>query len=86
MGLLNTVTSVNKKYMSSQRSSTELILAETGEGKLSKAGLILVLREERLDRQKIRDDVNDAKLKELVADLDSTNQCLILYAKKQVPG
>ena len=40
--------------------------------------------EERRNGQKNQDDVNDAKLKKLVADLDGTNCCLILCAKKYI--
>ena len=40
-----------------------------------------MLREERRDGQKIRDDFNDVKIKELVADLDGPGHRLILSAK-----
>ena len=53
----------------------------TGEGKFSNADHLLVLREERYDGQKIRDYTNDAKLKDLVSDLDSADQLVILRAK-----
>ena len=75
------MTSVNKKYLSWQRASTELIQAVTGEGAFSNANHLLKFREERRDGQKNRDDANDAKLKELVADLDTTNRRLIIHAK-----
>ena len=52
-----------------------------GEGTFSNADHILALREERLYEKKIRDDVNVTKLKELVADLDRTDFCLIPCAK-----
>ena len=48
---------------------------------LSNAEHLLVLREERRDKQKNRDDVNGAKIKDLIRDLDTTNQSLILHAK-----
>ena len=38
-------------------------------------------REERNEGQKIQDDINDAKLKELVAELDTLGHLLILHAK-----
>ena len=41
----------------------------------------MVLKEERLERQKIRDDGNVVKLEELVKDLDTTNNRIILRAK-----
>ena len=44
---------------------------------------LLALREERRDGQKIRYDVNDAKLKDIVADIDSSNWRLILRAKNK---
>ena len=81
LGLLNPLTSANKKYLSSQRASTELIRYVTGEGKFSNANHLLVLRDERRDGQKIHDDTNDAKLKYLVTDLDSADQLVILRAK-----
>ena len=52
-----------------------------GEGAFSNANHILALSEERRDGQKIRDDVNSAKLKNLVADLDWANWRLIIRAK-----
>ena len=42
---------------------------------------LLALREEIHYGQKIWDDVNNAKLKELVADLKGTDCCLVLRAK-----
>ena len=53
----------------------------TGEGEFSNANQLLMLREERHDGQEKRDDVNDAKLKELVTYLNSTDRSLILRAK-----
>ena len=52
----------------------------TGEGVFSSANHLLELREERCDKI-IRDDVSNAKLKELFANLDGTNHCLILHTK-----
>ena len=57
-----------------------------GEGAFSNANHILALSEERRDGQKIRDGVNSAKLKDLVADLNSDDRCIILSAIKKVPG
>ena len=53
----------------------------TRERLFSNADCLLALSEERRDRPKNRDDVNDVKLKELVSDLDFTNHCLILRSK-----
>ena len=53
LGLLNPVTSANKKYPSLQWASTELIQDVKGRGELSNADHLLSLREERIDRQKI---------------------------------
>ena len=52
LGLQNTVTSENKKLLSSQRASMELILDVTGESKLSTADHLQVLREERCEKNK----------------------------------
>ena len=53
-----------------------------GEGYFYNAYNLLVFREERRDGQKIRDEVNDAKLKEIVADLDGNNRHIILRSKE----
>ena len=81
LGLLNPVTSTNEKYLSSQRAITEFIRGMKGEGNFSNSDHLLTNREERRNRQKIRDDIKNAKLKELVADLDVTDPCIILHAK-----
>ena len=86
LGLLNPVTSVNEKYLISQHTITDLILSLMGEGAFSNADHLLALREERRDGQKIRDGVNSAKLKDLVADLNSADRCIILSAIKNEPG
>ena len=54
----------------------------TGGGEFSNADHLLALREESCERQKNRDDANDAKLKGLVGDLIGTNWILILRAQK----
>ena len=51
-----------------------------GEGKFSNADHLMALREERRDKQ-IWYYVNDAKLKELITDLDETDLFLILHSK-----
>ena len=51
--LLNPVTSVNKKDLSSQPANTELIRSVTGEEWFSIANRLLALREEIFDGQKI---------------------------------
>ena len=53
----------------------------TGGGSFSNAYHLLVLTEEIRDGQKNWDDVNDAKLKGLVRNLDTTNRRFILIAK-----
>ena len=50
-------------------------------GVFSDAEHLLVLREESRDGQKNWDDVNDAKLKSLVRDLNNTECHLILRSK-----
>ena len=52
-----------------------------GGGAFSNSGHLLTLRIERRDGQKNQDDVNDANLKGLVRDLDTTDHCLILHTK-----
>ena len=63
LSLLNPVTSVKEKYLSSQQISTELIRAVMGEGD---SGHLWTLGEERLDRNKYQEVVNKTKLKGLV--------------------
>ena len=82
LGLLNFVTSKNKKYPSLKRVSTELIRYVTGEGAFSNGNHLLEIREERRDRQKKQDDANDYKLKVLVRGLDVIDRQLILRAKR----
>ena len=52
-----------------------------GEGVISNADCLLVLREEKRDGQKNRYDVNDKKIKELVLDHYGTDRRLIICAK-----
>ena len=49
LGPLKPVTSVNNKYISLQRASTELIQTMMREGTFSDADRLLALREERRD-------------------------------------
>ena len=65
LGLLNPVTSVKEKYLSSQRGSAELIRAMTGGG-FSNAHHLYMLREERCDGQKDPEVANKTKLRILV--------------------
>ena len=81
LGILNPVTAAKEKFLSSQQAITELIQAATGGGTFSNTDHLLDIREERRHGKKNRHDVNKAKLKELVADLDSTDRYLILRAK-----
>ena len=53
LGLLNIVTSVNKKYRSLKCSRTYLIQDVTGEGVFSNDDQLLALREERLEERKM---------------------------------
>ena len=82
-GLLNPVTSAKKTYLSSQCEKKELILAVTGEGNVFNAYHLLDLRYERREGQKIRTEVNNAKIKGLVADLNTSDHCIILRAKNK---
>ena len=51
LGLLNPVTSVKEKYLSSHQESAELVRSVTGVGALSDVDHLLALREERRDCQ-----------------------------------
>ena len=53
LGLQNTVTSADKKYLSSRHASMEMIQSVTGEVKFSTTDRLLALKEERRDTQKI---------------------------------
>ena len=53
----------------------------TGGWEFSNTDHLLVLRKERRDGQKERDDANETKLKGLVWDLKGTNRRLILQVK-----
>ena len=52
-----------------------------GEGKISAANRLLVLREERRDGYKIQDVANNSILKGLVEGLEASDFHLILHAK-----
>ena len=86
LGLLNTVTSSQEKYLSYQRGSAELVQAVTGGGEFSNADHLQTLGEERRERKKDRDAAYKTKLKGLVCDLKGTNTRLIPSIKSQVPG
>ena len=79
--LLNTVASANEKYPILHWESAELIQAMTGGGTFSNTDHLLALREEMCDRQKNWYGANDAKLKGLFKDLNTTARGLILHAK-----
>ena len=55
LGLLNSVTSSQAKYLSYQQESAELFWAVTGGGEFSNADHLRTLSEERHDRKKARD-------------------------------
>ena len=59
-------TSNNKKYPSLIRESSKLIGTVTGYMAFSTSDQLLLLREERHDKQKSRDDTNEEKLKKPV--------------------
>ena len=71
----------HKKYLSSKCARAELIWDVTGGSKFSNADRLLALREESRDGQENRDDFNDAKLRGLVRDIDSTDPHIILRTK-----
>ena len=81
LGLLNPVTAVKEKYLSSQRASAELICALTEGGALYNADHLLAPRQERRDGQENRDGANDTILKGLVGDIKCTDQRPTLRAK-----
>ena len=53
----------------------------TGKYAFSNADLLLGLRKEKRDGQQKWDEINDTKIKELVAELDESNHSLILHSK-----
>ena len=73
--------SENKKYLSSQQGSAELIQSATGGEAFSNADHLLALGEERRNGQKNWDEANKTTLKNLVRDLKGTDQRLIIRAK-----
>ena len=81
LGVLNPVTSAQKKCLSSQRGSAELIQDVTGEGAFSNSNLLQTLVEEIRNRKKDWEAMYETKLKGLVCDLKGTNRRLILRAK-----
>ena len=81
MGLLNPVTSLKEKHLSSQRVITELIRAMMGRRAFFNDNQILTLGEERRDGKKYQEVANKTKLKGLVRDLNGTDRRLILRAK-----
>ena len=52
-----------------------------GGGELSNANHLLDIWEERREKEKNRDDINEVKIKGLLRDLDTTDRNLILCAK-----
>ena len=52
-----------------------------GGGELSNDNHLLDIREERREKEKNRDDINEVKIKGLLRDLDTTDRNLILCAK-----
>ena len=81
LGLLNPVTPVQEKYLSSQRGSAEIVQAVTGGEAFSNADHLWTLGEERCDGKKDREASFETKIKGLVRDLKGTEKRLILCAK-----
>ena len=81
LGLQNFILSMEENYLIPRRTSMELIWSVTGRGKLSTTNHPLEIREERRDRQKIWDDANNAKLKEIVDIIKATDCRLIIRAR-----
>ena len=81
LGLMNPVTSVKEKYLSSQWGSAELIRAVTGGGAFSNADHIRTLGEERCDGQKNWEVANKTKLRGLFQDLKGADRRLNIWAK-----
>ena len=66
LGLLNSVTSVQDKYLNSTRGSTELVRAVTEGGAFSNADHLWNVSEERRDGKKDRDVAHKSRLKGIV--------------------
>ena len=81
LGLQAPVTKYNEKHLSLLRTIRKLIEYITGETSFSTANNVLDLREEIRYRQKIRDDINEAKLKLLVKELEALERRLIICTK-----
>ena len=62
--------------------SRELIGSVTGEIPFSTAYRLMALREERRNRKNIRDGAKEAKLKQIVKNIEATDRHLILGDKK----
>ena len=81
LGLQDLVISSNNKYLNSLCTSCKIIGSIKGERAFSTPDHLLTLREESSDGLKIRDDVNEAKLKVLAKVIESLDLYLIICAK-----
>ena len=81
LGLLNSVTSAQEKYLSSIRGSEELVYSMTGGGAFSNSDHLWTLNEERCERNKSWDVAYKSRLKGLVSNLQGTDKCLLLHTK-----
>ena len=81
LGLQDLVISSNNKYLNSLCTSCKIIGSIKGERAFSTPDHLLTLREESSDGLKIRDDVNEAKLKVLVKYLKALDLHPILRTK-----
>ena len=80
MGILNTLTSSQEKYLISQRGSVKLVRAVTG-GRFSNADHLRALGEERRNGKKYREAVYETKVKDLVRAIKFTGKRLTICSK-----
>ena len=81
LGLLNTVTSAQEKYLSSTRGSIELIQAVAGGGEFSNADHLRTLSEDQRERKESQDVAYKYRLKGLVRYIKDNDKSLLLRAK-----
>ena len=81
LGILNPVTLSQKKYLSSQQGSAELVRAVRRRGTFSNTYHLQTLGEERRHVKKYRDTSYETKLEGLYRNLKGTKNRLIIHAK-----
>ena len=81
LGLMNSVTSAQEKYLSSTRGISDLVQAVTGGGAFSNADHLRILSEDQRDSNKDRDFAQKSRLKGLVCNLKGTDTRLRVRAK-----